>query len=103
MDVVRDVYGEDMQRFASAATKAIGDAAAFGPLPSWNDRNTPGTAVEQPTAGDLYLQACESWIAHMDEPHAPTDEDCPTCELHMNRVRLARAVWQKSQHQAVSR
>lgn len=57
--------------------------------------------MTQPTAGDLYLAAVEEWLAHMDVPH-DDQEACSECVLLVNRVRLARKVWQSSSHKGVS-
>ena len=50
------------------------------------------------TAGDLYLAALDEWFWHGESCQVDT---CDTCTLLINRVRLARKVWQSSQHRSV--
>lgn len=73
-----------------------GRTADFGPA----DRGSIPRAEAKQSAGDLYLSAVEEWLSHMEEAHG--DDACDHCVLSVNRVRLARKVWQSSTHKAVS-
>lgn len=47
------------------------------------------------SAGDLLIEAVDRWIPHAQ---ACGLEECSTCDVGINRLRLAYKVWQASQH-----
>ena len=51
------------------------------------------------TAGDLYLKAADEHFVHASDC---SDDECRTCTLLINRMRLARKVWLNSSHQSVA-
>jgi hypothetical protein len=51
------------------------------------------------TAGDLLNDALDVYMPHAMECGADT---CTTCDLTINRLRLAYKVWQNSEYKAVS-
>lgn len=52
------------------------------------------------TAGDLLIDAADRWMAHVSA--CPLAE-CGTCDVAVNRFRLAHKVWQSSAYKAADR
>src|SRR3954467_14584856 len=51
------------------------------------------------TAGDLLVEAVDAYLPHAMGCNAET---CATCDLVINRLRLAYKIWQNSDYTAVS-
>ncbi len=51
------------------------------------------------TAGDLLNDAIEKYLPHATECNA---DECLTCQLAINRLRLAYKVWENSDHKLVA-
>lgn len=98
-----------MSRLAREIIDQIRESLGMQPDPWPSDKALDdGTSIvlqelsaflSAPSAGDLYLSATDEWVEHAERCDS---DDCDACVLLLNRLRLARKVWQNSQHKAVT-
>lgn len=61
--------------------------------------NTVHRPDGQPSAGDLLILKVDRWIEHSE---ACAAEECSTCDVLFNQLRLAHTVWRASAQKTAS-